>query len=99
SYLFRCDTRPPNGDNFGSICDPEIERAARTELDAVDPAVEAAADRALTRRLVDRTYLIFLGFNQEAVAYRDDLLGVLPSVTGQHLWNSWAWRLRGAGQK
>ena len=29
SYLFRCDTRPPDGDNLGGICDPVIERAAR----------------------------------------------------------------------
>jgi len=94
SYLFRCDTRPPNGDNFGGICDPAIERAAREELDVADPAREAAGDRALTRRLVERTYLVFLGFNREAVAYRDGLEGVVPSVLGQHLWNAYAWRLR-----
>ncbi len=91
SYLFRCDTRPPNGDNFGGICDPAIERAARQELDTMDPAREAAGDREITRRLIAQTYLIFLGFNQEAVASRDDLEGVVPSVTGQHLWNAWAW--------
>jgi peptide/nickel transport system substrate-binding protein len=96
SYLFRCDRRPPNGDNIGMICDPEIERAARAELDATDPAQEAAGDRALTRRIVDRSYLLFLGFNQEAVAYRDGLEGVVPSVSGLHLWNAWAWRLRPA---
>jgi len=94
SYLFRCDTRPPNGDNFGGICDPAIERAAREELDAADPAREAAGDRALTRRLVEQTYLVFLGFNREAVAYRDGLEGIVPSVTGEHLWNAYAWRLR-----
>ena len=94
SYLFRCDTRPPNGDNFGGICDPAIERAAREELDAADPLREAAGDRALTRRLVEQTYLVFLGFNREAVAYRDGLEGIVPSVTGQHLWNAYAWRLR-----
>jgi peptide/nickel transport system substrate-binding protein len=91
SYLFRCDARPPNGDNFGGICDPQIERAAREELDATDPAHEAAGDRAITRQLVAQTDLIFLGFNQEAVSYRADLEGVVPSVTGQHLWNVWAW--------
>ncbi|MBV8645132.1 MAG: peptide ABC transporter substrate-binding protein [Candidatus Eremiobacteraeota bacterium] len=94
SYLFRCDDRPPNGDNFGGICDPAIERAARAELDARDPAQEAAGDRALTRRLVSQTDVIFLGFNREAVVYRDDLEGIVPSVTGQHLWNGWAWRWR-----
>ena len=92
SYLFRCDTRPPDGDNMGGICDPTIERAARQELDTTDPAQEAAGDRAITRRIVAQTDLIFLGFNQEAVAYRDDLEGVVPSVTGQHFWNVWAWR-------
>ncbi|HEY0382205.1 MAG TPA: peptide ABC transporter substrate-binding protein [Candidatus Elarobacter sp.] len=92
SYLFRCDTRPPNGDNFGQICDPVIEAAARQELGAsADPQREAAGDRALTRRLVAQTDLIFLGFNREAVAYRDGLQGVVPSVTGIHHWNAWAW--------
>ncbi|HEY6233761.1 MAG TPA: peptide ABC transporter substrate-binding protein [Candidatus Elarobacter sp.] len=92
SYLFRCDTRPPGGDNFGGICDPAIEAAAREELGAsADPAREAAGDRALTRRLVAQTDLVFLGFNREAVAYRDGLEGVVPSVTGTHLWNAWAW--------
>ncbi len=94
SYLFRCDTRPPNGDNFGGICDPVIERAAREELDATDPAREAAADGTITRRLVAQTDLIFLGFNREAIAYRDGLDGVVPSVNGQHYWNAWAWRWR-----
>ncbi len=94
SYLFRCDTRPPHGDNFGNVCDPAIERAAREELDTTDPAREAAGDRALTRRLVEQSDVIFLGFNREAVAYRDDLEGIVPSVTGQHLWNAWAWRWR-----
>ena len=96
SYLFRCATRPPNGDNYGAVCDPAIERAARAELDATDPAAEAAGDRALTRRLVEQTDVIFLGFNQEAVAYREGLEGIVPSVNGEHLWNAWAWRWRAA---
>ncbi|MBV8370823.1 MAG: peptide ABC transporter substrate-binding protein [Candidatus Eremiobacteraeota bacterium] len=94
SYLFRCDTRPPNGDNFGGICDPVIERAAREELDTTDPAREAAGDRALTARLIAQTDVIFLGFNKEAVAYRDGLEGIAPAVTGQHYWNAYAWRWR-----
>ena len=97
SYLFRRDTVPPNGDNFGFIDDPVIERAARQELDSTDPARQAEGDRAIARRLVEQTYLIFLGFNQEAVAYRDGLEGVVPSVTGQHLWNAWAWKWRAPG--
>jgi peptide/nickel transport system substrate-binding protein len=96
SYLFTCERRPPNGDNIAGICDPQIERAARQELEATDPAREAAGDVALTRRLVERTYLIFLGFNREAVAYRDGLEGVVPAVTGLHLWNAWSWRWREA---
>jgi peptide/nickel transport system substrate-binding protein len=94
SYLFRCDTRPPGGDNLARICDPAIERAARQELDTADPAREAAGDRALTRRLVEQTDLLFLGFNREAVAYRNGLEGIEPSVLGEHYWNPWAWRLR-----
>jgi peptide/nickel transport system substrate-binding protein len=97
SYLFRCDSRPPSGDNMGGVCDQVIERAARAELDATDPAREAAGDRALSRRLVEQTYVLFLGFNREGVAYRDDLLGVVPAVSGQHLWNAWAWHWRASG--
>ena len=92
SYLFRCDTRPPNGDNFGRICDPVIDGAAHAELDTTDSVREAAADRAITRRLVAQNDLLFLGFNQEAPIFRDGLEGIVPSVTGQHLWNAWAWR-------
>jgi peptide/nickel transport system substrate-binding protein len=99
SYLYRCDTRPPNGDNFGGICDPAVERAAREELDTIDPAREASGDRALARRLIAQTYLVFLGFNQEAVAYRDGLEGVVPSVTGQHFWNAWAWHWRASAKQ
>jgi peptide/nickel transport system substrate-binding protein len=91
SYLFRCDTRPPNGDNFGGICDPAIERAAHEELDTIDPVREAAGDRALTRQLIAQTDVIFLGFNREAVGYRDGLEGIEPAVTGQHFWNAYAW--------
>jgi hypothetical protein len=78
------------------ICDPAIETAARDELGATDPAREAAGDRAITRRIVDRTYLLFVGFDREAVAVSDDLDGIVPSVLGQHWWNAWAWRLRNA---
>jgi peptide/nickel transport system substrate-binding protein len=94
SYLFRCDTRPPNGDNLGGICDPAIEAGARTELDTTDPRREAAGDRAITRAIVARTYLLFLGFVREGVVYREGLEGVVPAVTGMHLWNVYAWRLR-----
>ena len=94
SYLFRCDTRPPNGDNIGRLCDPLIDAAARRELDAVDPTGEAAGDRALTRRLVEQTGVLFLGFNREAVVYRDGIEGIVPAVTGMHLWNVYAWHWR-----
>lgn len=94
SYLFRCEDRPPNGDNFGGICDPLIERAARQELDSSDPAQQDSGDRAISRELIARTDVIFLGFDYEAVAYRTRLQGVAPSVLGQHFWNVWSWRLR-----
>ena len=96
SYLFRCDTRPPAGDNSSRICDPFIDAAARRELSSVDPAEEAAADRAITRRLVAHSDILFLGFNREAVAYRDGLEGVEPAYTGLHFWNAWDWRFRPA---
>lgn len=92
SYLFRCDTRPPAGDNLARICDPVIEAAARRELQAIDPAEEASGDRAISRRLVEQSDLIFLGFNREAVAYRDGITGIVPSVLGEHLWNVYAWK-------
>jgi peptide/nickel transport system substrate-binding protein len=92
SYLFRCDMRPPRGDNYGRICDAALDAAARAELTATDPAREEAGDRTIARRLVDRSELLFLGFVQDGVAYRDGLRGVVPSVTGSHLWNAWAWR-------
>jgi len=94
SYLFRCQDRPPNGDNFAGICDPVIEAAAREELDSTDPLRQAAGDRAITRRLVDRSDVLFLGFTRDGVGVRNDVTGVAPSITGMHLWNVWAWRRR-----
>lgn len=91
SYLFRCDTRPPDGENYSRICDPVIDRAAREELASSDPAVQARADQRILRRLIARSDLLFLGFDRDALAVRDDLAGVEPSVTGEHLWNAWAW--------
>jgi peptide/nickel transport system substrate-binding protein len=92
SYLFRCDMRPPAGDNLGRICDPAIDAAARVELAATNASVEAAADRAISARLVDRTDLIFLGFERDAVAVRDGITGVKPSLFGEHFWNVYAWK-------
>ncbi|TAM77528.1 peptide ABC transporter substrate-binding protein [bacterium] len=92
SYLFRCDSRPPGGENYSFICDPVIDRAARVELSSNDPVAQARADREILRRLIDRSDLLFLGFTRDAVATRDDLEGVEPSVLGQHLWNAWEWR-------
>jgi ABC-type transport system substrate-binding protein len=94
SYLFRCDTRPPAGDNFGRVCDPAIDAAARAELGAVDPVREAAGDRAITRSLVTNSDVLFLGFDREGVAVRDGLTGIEPAVSGLHFWNAWQWRWR-----
>jgi peptide/nickel transport system substrate-binding protein len=94
SYLFRCEDRPPAGDNFFGVCDPIIERAAQAELGSADPAVQAAGDRAITRELVAHSDLLFLGFNREGVAAADRWTGAIPSVTGGHWWNAWAWHLR-----
>jgi peptide/nickel transport system substrate-binding protein len=92
SYLFLCAKRPPNGDNFAGICDPVIEAAARKELDSPDPRRQAAGDRAITRRLVEQSDLLFLGFTRDGVGVRDEVTGVTPSITGMHLWNVWEWR-------
>ncbi len=91
SYLFRCDTRPPGGENYGGICDPAIDRAAHDELTSNDPAVQARGDRAMLRALVDNADQLFLGFNREAVLSDNALLGVQPAITGQHFWNAWSW--------
>jgi peptide/nickel transport system substrate-binding protein len=94
SYLFRCEDRPPGGDNFFGVCDPVIERAARLELSAAAPAQQAAGDDAITREVIARSDLLFLGFNREALAYRDGVEGIVPSITGVHFWNAWAWHFR-----
>jgi ABC-type transport system substrate-binding protein len=94
SYLFRCDTRPPNGENYGRICDPAIDRDARTELESVDPAAQAAADRALLRELDAQSDMLWLGFDRELLFTPRELSGVKPSVLGAHYWNieDWTWQ-------
>lgn len=94
SYLFRCDTRPPNGENYGRICDPLIDRAAARELATPDRSVEARADRAMLRELDAQSDLLFLGFDREALFARANLRGVEPSVLGRHYWNIERWSLR-----
>jgi len=94
SYLFRCDTRPPNGENYGRICDPAIDRDARIELDSTDPAAQAAADRALLRELDAQSDMLWLGFDRELLFAPRELSGVKPSVLGAHYWNieDWSWQ-------
>ena len=94
SYLFRCATRPPNGENYGRICDPAIDRAADTEIAATDPAVAERADRAMLRVLDERSDLKFLGFDREILFARRGLTGVAPSVLGGQYWNldRWSWK-------
>ena len=96
SYLFRCATRPPNGENYGRICDPLIDAAAAREIAATDPAVQARADRDMLRELDAQADLLFLGFDREALFVRAGLHGFEPSVLGHHFWNSerWAWAQR-----
>jgi peptide/nickel transport system substrate-binding protein len=94
SYLFRCDTRPPNGENYGRICDPAIDRDARVELESADPAVQAAADRGLLRELDAQSDVLWLGFDRELLFAPRELTGVKPSVLGAHYWNleDWSWK-------
>ncbi len=93
SYLFRCDTRPPNGENYGRICDPIIDAAAKREIESTDPAVQAAADKAMLREIDAQSDILFLGFDREAIFTRKGLDGVEPSVLGHHFWNlaRWSW--------
>jgi peptide/nickel transport system substrate-binding protein len=94
SYLFRCDTRPPGGENYGRICDPIIDAAAKREIESTDPAVQAAADKDMLREIDARSDILFLGFDREAIFVRKTLTGVAPSVLGHHYWNlsRWEWR-------
>ena len=94
SYLYRCDTRPPNGENYGRICDPIIDVAAKREIASTDPAVQAAADKAMLRELDAQSDILFLGFDREATFARSTLTGIEPSVLGHHYWNleTWGWK-------
>jgi len=91
SYLWRCDTRPPAGENYGRICDADIDRWAKTALASTDSNVQAAMYRNIQRRLVRDTDIIFLGFSRGAYATRTSLAGFKPSRIGRSLWNSWEW--------
>ena len=91
SYLFRCDTRPPSGENYARICDPAIDRAAAIELATADRAIEARADRDMLRELDAQSDLLFLGFDREALFARANVRGVEPSVLGHHYWNIERW--------
>jgi len=97
SYLFRCDTRPPNGENYSRICDPVIEHAAVTEIATTDRELEQRADRTMLRELDAQSDLLFLGFDREALFARDGLLGLEPSVLGHHSWNIERWRFVRSG--
>jgi peptide/nickel transport system substrate-binding protein len=94
SYLFRCDTRPPNGENYGRVCDPLIDAAAKREIESTDPAVQAAADKAMLREIDAQSDVFFLGFDREALFVRSTLDGFEPSVLGHHFWNldRWHWK-------
>jgi len=93
SYLFRCDTRPPSGENYGRICDRVIDAAAKREIESTDPAVQAAADKEMLREIDAQSDILFLGFDREAIFTRKTLQGVEPSVLGHHFWNlaRWSW--------
>ncbi len=91
SYLFRCDTRPPNGENYSRICDPAIDRDARIALETTDRSQEAAADKRILRRIEDQAYVMFLGFDREGFVWRNDLRGPQPSILGRMYWNAATW--------
>ncbi len=91
SYLFRCDARPPNGENFSEICDRSVDRASATELATSDSGEERAADRQLLRRLIANSDILFLGFMRGAVAVRPGLQHYIPSEVVRPGWNAWQW--------
>ena len=91
SYLFRCDTRPPAGENYGRICDPAIDRAAERELTATDPREQDRSDREILRKLDVQSDQLWLGFDREALFATERLHGVQPSVLGHHFWNVERW--------
>ena len=91
SYLYRCDMRPPNGENYARICDPVIDEAARIELTTADPQREAIADQEIQRRLISNANLVFLGFVKGAVATRPGFEGYHPSWIARNGWNAWQW--------
>lgn len=91
SYLFRCDTRPPAGENYGRICDPAIDRAAERELTATDPREQDRSDREILRKLDVQSDQLWLGFDREALFATERLHGVRPSVLGHHFWNVERW--------
>ena len=98
SYLYRCDTRPPNGENYARICDPAIDRAAATEIATTDRRIERDADRAMLREIDAQSDMLFLGFDREALFAREGLAGIEPSVLGHHFWNIERWRYVGADE-
>lgn len=98
SYLFRCDTRPPNGENYARICDPLVDRAAATEIATTDRNVERDADRAMLREIDAQSDMLFLGFDREALFARKGLVGIAPSVLGHHFWNIEKWAFADSGE-
>ncbi|HEY5257345.1 MAG TPA: ABC transporter substrate-binding protein [Candidatus Baltobacteraceae bacterium] len=92
SYLYRCDTRPPAGENYSRICDPEVDAAARLELGAVDQALQRRGDVEMQRELIARTHVLYLGFVAGALATRRGLKGFKPSSIVRTYWNPWEWR-------
>jgi peptide/nickel transport system substrate-binding protein len=92
SYLFRCSTQPPNGPNYGGICDSTIDSEARTELETTAPEIEAQSDRHITRRVVNNVWVIFLAFSRDVIVTRNGLAGLKPSSLGMHWSNAYEWR-------
>jgi peptide/nickel transport system substrate-binding protein len=94
SYLYRCASRPPAGENYGGICDPEIERLATIARASTDPSARAAADAGISKRLVDRAYLDVLFFDAYRTIAKRDVIGPIPTRLNQPLANAASWRFR-----
>jgi peptide/nickel transport system substrate-binding protein len=84
------------GSNVAGLQDPDLDKllvAARTPVDIDD---RAAAYGALQARLASRQYILPLAFRDDAVAFRDTVIGPVSrpvGSSGDRYWDVLTWRL------
>lgn len=92
SYLYRCDTIPPDGENYSRICDSAVDSAAHEEITGVLASQQQQGDRQMQRALVAKHHILYLAFIAGALATRRGLAGFRPSSIVRTFWNPWEWR-------